>query len=295
MILLDFSQVMMANMHVQINNGVFGEKEFRSLVFQSIRKYNRTYRDEFGELVICCDSSRNWRKTVYPLYKASRSSDRSKGDIDWDEAFRIFNLTINDVYEQLPYRVVSVELAEADDIIGTLALKKMTENGVIERRDEPVLIISGDKDFKFLQAHPHIKQWSPSTKDFLVEENPKEFFIDLVLRGDKSDGVPNVLSDDDTFITEGKVQNKLTKKKKAEILEKIKNGKIDELPENIQKNLERNRKMIDLSESPRELRLEILKRSLYPPKGDMRKTFNFLINSGISTLLNDIEGFKPGV
>lgn len=294
MILIDFSQIMRANMAVQINMGTFGENEFRNLVFQSLRKYNREFREEYGEMFICCDASYNWRKDYFPFYKAKRKTDREESGIDWTEAFRIFNRVTKDVYEYLPYRVISIEQTEADDVIGVLATRRVTENGVLVENTEPTLIVSGDKDFRSLLVHNHIKLYHPVNKEFITEENPKEYLMNLILEGDKGDGVPNVLSDDDTFVTEGKRQTPLTKKKKSDILEKITTRKLEELPTKIQQNIQRNINLIDLARTPKELKMMILKIAMWPPKGTMQKTFNFLIKSNLSTLLNDIEGFKPG-
>ena len=53
----------------------------------------------------------------------------------------------------MPYKVIQVERAEADDIIGTIC----TEHGQ-QLGGEPILILSGDKDFQQLQTYSNVEQ-----------------------------------------------------------------------------------------------------------------------------------------
>jgi len=284
---------MKANMMMQISQGVFGEREFRELTFKSIRRYNKDHREKYGEIFICCDSKLNWRKLSFPQYKFKRKLDRDASDIDWTEAFRIFDLTLKNIYEYLPYKVISVTMAEADDIIGVLSRYMINKEGKLVPRNEPVLIVSGDKDFRALQELDHVDQFCPREKKFLIEENPTEYLKDLILSGDKSDGVPNVLSPDDVFSDENKRQTTLTKKRRLELTELMESGRFAEIDPTIQQQIIRNRTMIDLRNTPKDIIVQILKQSLYPVRGNMQKTFNFLISSGINSLLDDIEGFRP--
>ena len=121
MILLDYSQIALSNIIVQKLND---ENMIRHMILNSIRMYNKRYRKEYGQMVICVDSPNNWRKTVYPAYKANRKKKRdSSSDMDWPEVFRIINTIREELQQNFPYKVIQVEGAEADDIIGTLTLQ----------------------------------------------------------------------------------------------------------------------------------------------------------------------------
>jgi hypothetical protein len=64
----------------------------------------------------------------------------------------------------------------------------------------------------------YIEQWSPLKKEFLKSKNPVQALTELVIRGDAGDGVPNVLSEEDCLISDGKRQKPMTKKRLDEIV-----------------------------------------------------------------------------
>ena len=148
MILLDLNQVMISNLMMQIGNNRNNEIEedlVRHMVLNSIRLYKGKFGKQYGELVICCDDKNYWRKQIFPYYKAHRKSDREKSPLDWNKIFTVLNTIRDELKESFPWRVLQIETAEADDIIGTLCHRF----GKILKADddEPILILSGDKDF----------------------------------------------------------------------------------------------------------------------------------------------------
>ena len=140
MILLDFNQIALSNIFIQKLNE---ENMIRHMILNSIRMYNKKYRDEYGQMVICCDGMNTWRREYFPEYKANRKKHRETDDSqDWNEVFRVLDLVRTEIKEYLPYKVLHMDGCEADDIIGALTLKTQ-EFG----QDEPIMIISSDKDF----------------------------------------------------------------------------------------------------------------------------------------------------
>ena len=202
MILLDYSQIVIAN--VMMNKKSMSEDFVRHAVLNTIRMYHHKFTEEYGDLVVCCDATNNWRKEAFKYYKAQRKTTRDKSDFDWSELFRLLHMVREEIAENFPYKVVYIDKAEADDIIATLILNK--------DKEEPVLILSSDKDFIQLQKYKNVNQYSPLKKNFLDTDNPENFLREHILRGDVSDGVPNFLSSDDTFVTD-KRQTPLSKKK----------------------------------------------------------------------------------
>jgi len=188
MILLDYSQIALSNIIVQKLND---ENMIRHMILNSIRMYNKKYRDEYGQMVICADGMNTWRKDYFPLYKAHRKKNRTESDQDWNEIFRILNLVRDEIKENLPYKVLHMEGLEADDIIGSLVLKTQ-EFG----QSEPIMIISSDKDFIQLQKYSNVKQYSPIQKKMVSDPNPRSYMFEHIMRGDKGEGIANVLSPD---------------------------------------------------------------------------------------------------
>lgn len=244
MILIDYNGIAIGNIVVQKIQ--VEENMIRHMILNSIRMYRQKFK-EYGDVVIVADAGGNWRKDVYPEYKASRKKNRDASTLDWEEVFRITNMVRDEIEEHLPYRVLHVWGCEADDAIAQIAIETQ-EFG----KYEEVMIVSADKDFAQLQMYPNIKQYSPMTKKFIKEENPRLFLQSHILSGDGGDGVPNVLSDDKVFV-EGRRQNVLSKKKKDALLEDPKS-----MGEEIYRNYLRNKKMIDLTECPAPVKQKII-------------------------------------
>ena len=233
MILVDLSQLVVASTFVSMKKGEteVDIKRLRHLLLNSLSKYRRQYANEFGELVICCDGSLSWRKDVFPNYKIGRRTGREESPLDWNQIFGCFEQLKKELRETFPYKVLQINRAEADDIIGTL---------VMERRfsSPTTMIISSDKDFIQLQRYHDVFQYSPVAKKLLNGVDPEEYLREHILRGDKSDGIPNVLSDDDCIVS-GIRQVPMTKKL-------IKSWKHIPMPEEHKERCESNTKLVDL-------------------------------------------------
>ena len=81
------------------------------------------------------------------------------------------------------------------------------------QEEDKYLIVSGDKDFIQLHHYGDVYQFSPILKGYIGEQiDPIQFLHEQIIKGDRSDGIPNVLSDDNVFI-EGRRQRPLSKKK----------------------------------------------------------------------------------
>lgn len=90
MIIVDLNQVMISNFMAQVGNHTnitIDENLFRHMVLNSIRSYNTKFKAEYGEMVIACDAGNNWRRDVFPYYKANRKKARQKSDVDWNTVF----------------------------------------------------------------------------------------------------------------------------------------------------------------------------------------------------------------
>ena len=97
MILLDFNQIALSNIFIQKLNE---ENMIRHMILNSIRMYNKKYRDEYGQMVICCDGMNTWRREYFPEYKANRKKHRETDDSqDWNEVFRVLDLVRSEIKE----------------------------------------------------------------------------------------------------------------------------------------------------------------------------------------------------
>ena len=278
---------MISNLMVQINgrNAVeLNEDLVRHMVLNSLRGHNKKFRKEYGEMVIACDSKNVWRREIFPNYKAGRKATREKSEHDWDAIFSMLHTIKDEIRSFLPYKVIELETAEADDIIATLV--KRIQNQVGPNHEKKVLILSGDKDF--IQLHgPNVKQYNPVLNKFVGKgEDPVIYIKEHILKGDRSDGVPNVLSDDNVFI-EGRRQRPLSKKK----IDAWVNEVFMTFTEEEQKNYSRNRKLIDLSCIPPELEEKIINEFIDAKVASRDKILNYFITKKLKTLIEVIDEF----
>ena len=279
MIIVDINQIMISNLMVQINGRnafELSEELVRHMVLNSLRAHNKKFRKEYGQMVIACDSSNVWRRTAFPNYKAGRKENRAKSEHDWEFIFDVLAKIKKEIKDFLPYKVVAVESTEADDIIATLC----------KRTNEKVLILSGDKDF--IQLHnDRIKQYNPVLNKFVgKDENPVIYIREHILKGDRSDGIPNVLSDDNVFI-EGRRQTPVSRKK----IEAWVNEVVPTFNEEQQKNYERNRQLIDLNYIPKEIEDNINREFDNVEVATRDKILGYFINKKLKTLIESIDEF----
>jgi len=282
MIVVDYSGIAMGALFARGG----GEEEglIRHFILNSLRMYNVKYREEYGRMIVCCDGG-SWRKNYYPEYKASRKKNRDSDSKDWDSIFNTFTKVRQEISEHLPFDVIHEFGVEADDIIATL-VKETQEFG----KHEPVMIISSDKDFIQLHKYDNVKQYSPITRKMVTHEDPINYLREHIFRGDSSDGVPNVLSSDDTFVDEDKKQTPLSKKKIELWLDNYNNLE-EVMPSQAYRNFQRNNKVINLDEIPEEVTDKIMdKYNNIKPTPNM-KALNYLIVNRLNMLTEQVGDF----
>ena len=278
---------MISNLMVQINGRQaveLSEDLVRHMVLNSLRAHNKKFSKDYGDMVIACDSKNVWRREVFPNYKAGRKANREKSDHDWNAIFTMLGNIRNEIRENLPYKVLELETAEADDIIA--ALVRRVQNRVSPNHLKKILILSGDKDF--IQLHNEfVKQYNPVLNKYVgKDENPALYIKEHILKGDRSDGIPNVLSDDDVFI-EGRRQKPLSRKKIDSWLEEV----LMTMTEEEEKNYNRNRKLIDLNCIPQELEDKINNEFDNVKVATRDKILNYFIKNKLKTLIEVIDEF----
>ena len=260
----------------------------RHLVLNNLRYYRSKFTEEYGELVICCDSKHYWRRDYFPHYKANRKKDRASSGYDWNFIFESLNSVRDEIKTHFPYKVLEIYGAEADDIIATLV---KSNDG-----DAPNLIVSSDKDF--IQLHGYnVKQYSPVSKKLLNGSDPVGYLREHIFKGDRSDGVPNVLSADDTFVAE-KRQKPMRKTTLATLPEAMNTSDAIDL-HNLAKcprdtwirNYQRNETLIDLNKIPNDIENEILNQFGNTEVGDRSKLFNYFVEKKLNNLIQSIGDF----
>ena len=287
MILVDLNQVLLAGLMAQIANAKpkveLQEDLIRHMVLNIIRTHLKNFRKEYGEVVLCSDNRKYWRKEFFPFYKAHRKKAREKSDLDWHLIFDMLAKFRQELKDNFPYKVIDVEGAEADDIIGTLVPRHIMH--------ENILIISSDGDFLQLQQYNSrgkytVKQYNPAQKKFVVSKDPIQDLKEKIIHGDKGDGIPNILSPGDTFVR-GIRQKVMTEAK----FTKFMSQNFDEYDESSQIGFSRNQTLIDLKNIPSDIQTKIINNYEETVPVAKGKILDYFIANKLKNLIDVIEEF----
>lgn len=286
MILTDYSALCIAS----ITGAAFRERLtlndnlIKHIILNKYREINVKLSGQFGDLLILCDH-RSWRKDYFKYYKANRQKTKDDSALDWEMIFRIMDEMKIVFHENFPFYVISVPNCEADDVIAAFAHKT----------EVPTCIVSKDKDFYQLQVNPLVKQWDYTKKEFIEIADPIEYRNELIIRGDSGDGVPNIHSDDDTFVTEGKRQGRVTQKRLPDLIKHSKTDFVNATVE-LRRNWERNKKLIDLTD-PVDFAFDGIKEykeQKINKHVDQGKTMSYLAENKMVVLLGKLSDFYRG-
>jgi len=284
MILIDFNQIAYACTieFLVMSKTTKAELELvRHMILNTIRANVKKSKLAYGEVVVAFDSDTYWRKEQFPYYKANRKKSRDSSQFDWKSIFTCIDTLKTEFQTYLPYKVISVPGAEADDIIGCLTVN--------QRMGAPVLILSGDKDFIQLQlSHANVEQRSPFTKNPIIDRTPDLTLKQHIIRGDSGDGIPNILSPDDVFVSGGR-QKPIRETNVIKWLQQ-KPEEFCTTPEML-RNYRRNEQLIDLSHIPLHISTSIMSQYESVKPASRLEFFNYLVASGLKELTSSATDF----
>lgn len=282
MIIFDYNQVAISNLmeHIGSSKGPVDESMVRHMILNTIRTYVKKYKATHGpEVIIACDNFNFWRRELFPYYKAGRKKAREASGHDWNTIFDCLHKIKDEIKEHSPYKVIEVETCEADDVIAVLTMKYSAT--------QKIMILSSDKDFVQLQKFKNVEQYSPILKRSLKEPLPAVQLKQLIIRGDKSDGIPNILSNDDVFV-EGIRQRPITE---AKIIKWLNQEPKEFCDDEMFRNFSRNEMLIDLTKIPENLKEKILNEYDEAKSSTKQKFMNYMIANRLKNLMEVIDEF----
>lgn len=295
MIVVDYNQTAISNLMAEIGGRSDVEMNIpliRHMIVNSLRGYKQKFGKEFGEIVIACDNKTYWRKEAFPFYKAGRKKAREESGFDWKLIFDTLSTIRDDINLYFPYKVVNVDGAEADDVIAILAewsqTNDLTNASLFEGDPKPFLVVSGDHDFIQLQRYKNVKQFSPIQKKYVKPDTtPERYVLEHTIRGDKGDGIPNVLSADDSLV-KGERQKPISSKK---VEEWFKNPTLMPSDADFVKNFNRNKMLVDFTMIPDKVKSAVISNFVGQPTKDKSKLLNFFIENKMKNMMEVIEDF----
>jgi hypothetical protein len=308
-IIIDYSQVAISNIIMQMSmvknlprvtdtDPVGAVPHFdagmvRHMVLNSIREIIRKYKGKYGtEIVLAIDDRSYWRRTFFPPYKANRKKARESSQWDWEQIFKYMDMVKAELIENFPYKVIQVAECEADDVVAILCQRfgKMDTSafGDLASTHSRILIVSGDKDFGQLQIYDNVDQYSPQSNKMIRENAPITLLKNHIIKGDTGDGVPNILSPDDTFISGGR-QRPI----RNEYLKKWATIPPDQFCDNedMRRNWKRNEMLIDLSKIPVYVQERVNTAYDECRPAPRMKMFNYFIKHKLKELHSAINDF----
>jgi hypothetical protein len=278
MILIDSSQLVIASAlnesgYSPRNSDQDNSNLIKHIFFNTVRSYNRLYRRKYGELVFAVDSRNYWRKEIFEHYKYKRKKKREDSDINWDLIHQIKKELLADVDKYFPYPVIESDGAEADDVLAVLSRWSTV----------PHLIVASDHDMGQLCVN-FVEQYCPRKKQILKHTGDiNDLILDHIINGDTGDGVCNIRSPNDSFVT-GTRQKPITKKFREEC------HTIGIPVECLDRYIE-NKQLVDLSMIPEKIVADIEYKWEHRVRKDASEVFNYLAKNGYRLLLQDIGDF----
>lgn len=283
-LLIDLNQVLISNLmqHLKFvsKQHEMNEDLIRHMCINTIRSNVKQFRSKYQNVILCCDSKHYWRRDYFAFYKSHRKHDREASGLDWDMIFTVLNGLRDELRDNFPYKTLNVEGAEADDVIAVLTARLAPH--------APVLILSSDKDFGQLQKYPNVTQYSPILKRFIKIDDPKTFIREHIIKGDRGDGIPNFLTNDNAFAV-GERQKPISSKKLTEWIQKDPSEFCT--TDWMLRCYKRNQTLIDFDYIPNEIQSKIVEAFEETKPADKQKMLNYFINKGLKAMIESIHDF----
>ena len=269
-LLVDLHNLSMRHLFAQIPDPTdVSYTEYKIGMLMSIRKLMRIFKPD--RMIFCKESlDGNWRKSIYPDYKANRAAERESSIIDFGSFFPINNKFIDGLEKCMKNaQFLKVPHLEADDLV---ALTVMNEP------NWDITLVSTDKDFYQLHAYKNFHQWDPIKEEYIQVLNPDAALMELIVRGKKTNNIPS-----------------LKKGVGVKTFAKIYQDGLNEwISMNmLQEQFDRNTKLFSFRCIPQEYKSQVknIIEDFEKQPFDSREFFNFIIGEGIGTFMTEATNF----
>src|SRR4030067_419694 len=234
-----------------------------STIFSNIKKFEPT------EVILAVDDKQNWRKKVYPEYKANRKLARDASEFSWDKYF-IYMDEFLDSITDLPFKVLRVPFCEADDVIAVIS----------KYHQQTCTIVTSDSDYIQLLQYKHIKLYDPLKKKFIEDKDPLKTLKIKIIKGDSGDNIPGI-------------KTRVGEKTAIKLIE---NNELDNFLKDdiINNNYNRNEKLISFNHIPSVVQKEILnKYNNYTFKKEHLDYHSWFVNHKLRDLTSKLQVLVP--
>jgi hypothetical protein len=228
---------------------------------------------------------KSWRADRFENYKYKRKEKRKASKTDWAKTYEMLNAISDEIKEFMPWHVLHVPGAEGDDCIAAMT-KRTQEFG----QHEPVLIIAADNDYTQLLKYDNVEQFSIKTKKMVTGKDPAQWLLEGIAKGQRKDGIPNIKSPDDVFVTGGR-QSAVSAKLIQEIKDQGPEAALSQLE---LRNWKRNELLMSFDRIPEEITNRIWDAYDNYQPADFGGVLNYLMERRCKNLIGNIADLKPG-
>jgi len=269
----------------------------RHSTLTSLFKYVDMFDVKYEDIILCFDSPNCWRNDQFEYYKWKRKNSKKESEIDYKKMYEFIETFYNELNDLMPFSCVKVDKCEADDIIAELS-RKLTGKIVIITRDKDMLQL---KKENVMIYDPFTEKWKDTFKDKTIEfpikneSDAKKMLLYQILRGDDTDGVPNLKSDSDCFCNPLKKQERFGPQAIYKLCfsedSDLNKENAKKLHNDFNKNWKRNQTMVDMSKTPKEIKTEI--NNVYGNQNniefDKESTINYCDEHNLFSLKETVE------
>lgn len=173
----------------------------RHILLNRVGSIVKKHTKEYGVPVFVKEGKGNFRKEFFPEYKGNRDDAKESSSMDWDTIYYVMDLLGKEINEVFNYKFVAENNFEADDVIGEIIANNHSKH----------LVVSKDKDFQQLKRYSNFNQWDYQNNEIVqLPENVtlNEFMLSQIIKGDATDGIPNIFTGDTHFVDKIKYRTK---------------------------------------------------------------------------------------
>lgn len=220
---------------------------WRFMVFDAIYKSLFRIKD-VSEIVLAVDDHHSWRKLYFERYKESRKKKRDEDRIDWNTLFGQMDDFLLKISEFIPFKVLKVQNAEADDTVAVICMEG----------EDRYHIISTDEDYLQLSAE-NVIIYNPRKKEEVSCEDPEQFVVTKCLTGQSKDDIFNIKTPLDWGLTPDSIGKRKPGFGPKSAEKVLKAGYKQWLEENnLEERFHVNRVLIDFKKIPKVIRKRIM-------------------------------------
>ena len=223
------------------------DHRFKSKLFYVIGKNTSLLDRKHVYFCLDCKRDKIWRMSYLPEYKVSRKT--AKKEFSWKGIFGYaLDVLLPNLSETLGCKLIKVDCAEGDDIIG-VCVKNSDRDNLIIASDNDLVQLADDKTKIFNLLNEEITTESATKKYNLKEALSKSELLKLkIIVGDGGDEIPGIIPRVGPKTAFKMIKDPVFFKEK-----------IQSHPEAI-KNFKRNALLTDLTNIPKEISTEIMEK-----------------------------------